>query len=73
MNTRKKASWIDERNMDRGNLRVGQAFSKLRADAAYDQADTCAECKLERDATGDVDALCDDHMAHALGMNSRWP
>ncbi len=73
MSKRNEAAWIDERNTDRGDMRVNQAFSKLRADDAYEQAQACAECQAERDTTGDEEALCEAHLAQAMGMNSEWP
>ena len=65
-------AWIDERNLERGNMRVAQGFSKLRADAAFSEAETCPDCAAARAAEGDEEALCEHHLAHAMGMLSAW-
>lgn len=69
---REGASWIDERALERGNMRVQQGFAKLRSDAAFDEAESCAACRSERRDSGDEDALCEAHLAQAMGMNSAW-
>ena len=65
-------AWIDERALSRGDVKVEQAFSKLRSDAAFEDADQCASCRSERERQGDDEALCDEHLGQALGMNSTW-
>ncbi|MCO4764457.1 MAG: hypothetical protein KC502_23300 [Myxococcales bacterium] len=65
-------AWVDERNLERGNMRVAQGFSKLRTDAAFEEANDCAACTQARTESDDSDALCDDHLAQAMGMNSDW-
>ncbi len=56
----------------RGDERVLAGFSKLRTEAAYEEAEVCGACAEVRRADGDPDALCDEHLAHAMGMNSNW-
>ena len=67
------ASWVNERNDKRGDMRVMQGLSALRADAAYEAAEQCDDCARERVEQDDESALCDAHLAHAMGMNSKWP
>jgi hypothetical protein len=62
------ASWIDERNTDRGNIRVEQAMSSMRAEKVYDSASDCQGCVRARAETDDEQALCEEHLAAALGM-----
>jgi len=69
---RQGAAWVDERDDERGDLRVMQAFSSLRAENAVAQAAQCAACQSARVAEGADDALCDDHLSLALGMKSDW-
>jgi hypothetical protein len=69
---RRGPSWVDERADERGDLRVMQGFSALRADRVYDEAQICGECAAARVAEGRDDALCDAHMAEALGMQGGW-
>lgn len=66
------ASWVDERKLARGDMRVAQAFSKLRTDAAFEEASVCTDCLTERAASEDDEALCEAHLAQAMGMNSAW-
>lgn len=54
-------------------MRVMQGLSALRADAAYEAAAQCQDCARERAEQDDESALCDAHLAHAMGMNSEWP
>jgi hypothetical protein len=70
---RRGASWVDERKDERGNLRVMQGFSKLRADSAYEAAEDCGDCVQERAEQDDESALCERHLAQAMGMESKWP
>jgi len=73
MSDKKAPSWIDERTLERGDMRVVEGFAKLRADRVYDESGTCADCEKERDDSGDPEALCEEHLGQALGMNSNWP
>jgi hypothetical protein len=57
---------------ERGDERVLAGLSKLRADAAYDEASRCDDCTAARALAGDQDALCDDHLGHAMGLHSNW-
>ncbi len=66
-------SWVDERASERGNLRVMQGFSKLRTDTAYEESEDCAGCARERAEQEDGSALCEAHLAQAMGMESEWP
>ncbi len=66
------ASWVDERALGRGDMRVAQGFSALRAEAAFDAATGCEDCAAERAETGDDEGLCEAHLAQAMGMNSTW-
>ena len=63
------ASWIDERNTDRGNIRLEQAMSSMRAEKVYDSASDCQACVRERAELDDEQALCEEHLAAALGMS----
>jgi hypothetical protein len=65
-------AWIDERNLERGDMRVVQGFAALRAERVFAEAETCAACRALRSEQGDPEALCEDHLASALGMKSRW-
>lgn len=56
----------------RGDERVLAGLSKLRAEAAYEAADACADCEAARARDGMADALCDAHLEHAMGMHSAW-
>ena len=67
-----RANWVDERQSERGNMRVQQAFATLRADHVYEQATVCAACQTARQEGADPDALCEAHLAQALGMGSEW-
>ena len=69
---RAAASWVDERASERGDQRVMQGFASLRAQEAYDQATCCSACDAARTSEGRDDALCDDHLAQALGMGAGW-
>ena len=62
------ASWADERNTDRGNIRLEQAMSSMRAEKVYDNAADCQACVRERAELDDEEALCEEHLAAALGM-----
>lgn len=66
-----KVNWIDERQDSRGNLRVMQGFAQMRADRVYTEAQVCEACQQARAAEGE-DALCEQHLAEALGMHSEW-
>lgn len=68
---RPRVSWVDERQNERGNMRVQQGFAAMRAERVYEEAAACADCQAARLESGD-DALCDVHMAQALGMSSDW-
>lgn len=57
---------------DRGDERVLAGLSKLRADAAYEEAEVCAACTEVRARDDDPEALCEEHLAHAMGMHSSW-
>ena len=67
-----RANWVDERQSERGNLRVQQAFAALRAEHVFAEATACAACQAAREAAGDAEALCEPHLAQALGMGSEW-
>lgn len=56
----------------RGDERVLAGLSKLRAESAYEEAEACAACAEARSRDDDPEALCDDHLAHAMGMYSSW-
>ncbi len=66
-----RAAWVDERRDERGDLRVMQGFAALRAEHAYAEATHCEACARARAADGE-DALCEAHLAQALGMQSDW-
>lgn len=66
-----RAAWIDERRDERGDLRVLQGLATLRAEHVYDEATRCEACDAARAQDGE-DALCEAHLAQALGMNSEW-
>jgi hypothetical protein len=57
---------------ERGDERVLAGLSRLRSEAAYEAAAACSACAEARAAEARDDALCDEHLAHALGMRSRW-
>jgi len=65
-------AWVDERNNERGDLKVLQAFASLRAERIYGEAETCCECKAARMQENREDALCEQHLGEALGANSHW-
>ena len=66
-------AWHDERNTSRGDMRVVQGFAELRAERVFGEAADCEACNKERQDSGDAEALCEDHLGEALGMNSEWP
>lgn len=55
---------IDERTL--------QGLAAERADRVYGQAVACAACQRSRDEAEQADALCDEHLADALGMAGGW-
>ncbi len=59
-------------NAERGDERVLAGLSRLRAEAAYEAAAACPACAEARTTADDADALCDDHLAHAMGLHSEW-
>lgn len=73
MTKSKTASWHDERALERGDMRIVQGFAKIRAERVFEEALSCEACEAERGETGDPEALCDEHVGAALGMNSNWP
>ena len=66
-----RAAWVDERRDERGDMRVLQGLATLRAEHVYGEAERCAACETAR-ATDGEDALCEAHLAQALGMQSEW-
>ena len=44
-------------------LAQGERNAKVQA-----EADTCDECRRAREANGEADALCREHLARALGF-----
>lgn len=68
-----KANWHNERELQRGDMKIVQGFAELRAERVFEEAPTCDECARERKATGDDEALCDEHLGQAMGMDSNWP
>lgn len=71
--TRGPVSWRDEWQTERGAERTMRAFASLRADAAFASAEACAACGAKRQDEGDPEALCDEHLAAALGAEGGWP
>ena len=66
-----RANWVDERQDERGDMRVLQGFATMRAERVYDEATRCEACEQARAADGE-DALCEVHLAQALGMHATW-
>ncbi len=66
-----RAAWVNERQDERGDMRVMQGFAAMRAERVYDEATRCAACDQARLTDGE-DALCEEHLAQALGMQSNW-
>jgi hypothetical protein len=69
---RRGPNWVDERASERGDQRVLQAFSSLRAERVYGEAQACPDCTAARDAEGREDALCERHLGEAMGMHADW-
>ncbi|MBI5610268.1 MAG: hypothetical protein HY902_15430 [Deltaproteobacteria bacterium] len=57
---------------ERGDARLQAALAQARAADTYAAAATCEACTRERAASGDPEALCEDHLAVALGMRGGW-
>ena len=60
---------------DPQNFKSADPIEKLReletaerGDAAYAQADVCAACEEARKDSGDETALCEKHLADAMGF-----
>lgn len=70
--TRHGPSWVDERASERGDQRVLQGFSALRAERVYGESDTCPGCAQARVDQDRADALCEGHLGEAMGMNATW-
>lgn len=66
-----RAAWVNERLDERGDMRVLQGLATMRAERVYGEAADCAACEAARAADGE-DALCEEHLAQALGMRSDW-
>ncbi len=66
-------NWVNERDLERGDMRVVQGFAALRTERVFDEAPHCDDCQQERAQSSDDDALCEKHLGEALGMNSNWP
>ncbi len=58
---------------ERGDQRLLAALAQARAEDTYAAAKTCEACARERQATGDAEALCETHLARALGMGGWAP
>lgn len=52
--------------------RVLQGLAAERADRVFGEAGACSACQQARVEAGQDDALCDDHLADALGMAGGW-
>ncbi|HAN32591.1 MAG TPA: hypothetical protein DCQ06_13425 [Myxococcales bacterium] len=72
MSRRRGPAWTDERKLARGDVRIEQSFSELRSEATFQAAKKCEQCEQTRLELDDDDALCETHLAQALGMNSDW-
>ncbi|MBM4343693.1 MAG: hypothetical protein FJ100_09990 [Deltaproteobacteria bacterium] len=57
---------------DRGDSRLLRALAAARADEAYGAAQACDNCRALRFETDDADALCERHLAQALGVLGGW-
>lgn len=58
--------------VERGDQRLAQGLAADRAESALAQAENCPECLALRQAFGDAEALCDDHLGRALGVTGGW-
>lgn len=58
--------------LERGDTRIQRAMATLRADDAFAAAAQCPACLAERAQLQDPQALCDDHLARALGVSGGW-
>lgn len=52
--------------------RVLRGFATLRAERVFGEAEGCAACAEARLADAREDALCDDHLGQALGIDGGW-
>ena len=48
--------------------RLDAAQQVTRSERIYDRAVACDACAREREDTGDTTALCDEHLAAAMGL-----
>ncbi|MBM4394987.1 MAG: hypothetical protein FJ087_04780 [Deltaproteobacteria bacterium] len=48
--------------------RAREVFQSERSGRAYEVAEKCAACAAARRATGDPTALCEAHLAEAMGL-----
>ena len=66
---RNKPGW-DPRKLARQDPldKLAQINQELRSERTYDDADACEACAAARAEQGDETALCDEHLAAAMGF-----
>lgn len=57
---------------DRGDQRVLRGLAADRADSVWTTAEACEACAAARRDSAESEALCDEHMAKALGLTGGW-
>lgn len=57
---------------ERGDQRLAQGLAAERADATFRQAESCPACLAAREAAGEPEGLCDEHLGQALGVTGGW-
>ena len=68
---RRRSEWDPERVLgkrERPEQRLAREIAAESSDAAYQAADGCEVCSAARAESGDDTALCDEHMAAAMGL-----
>jgi hypothetical protein len=66
---RQKPGW-DPSSFQRSSAKdqLRELGSKEKSEGAYQSSSTCAECVKTRTSLGDDTALCQKHLAEAMGM-----
>ena len=68
-NLRRKAGWgTDDFQAKSPMEKLQELDAQARGDDAYEQAQACTDCVKARTETGDETALCEKHLAEAMGF-----
>ncbi len=58
-------NFLAGRDVEQGQAELGAAAKQERI---FNEASTCSACKDAQDASGDASALCEHHLAEAMGF-----